>query len=54
MFAMAKTIFTDQQIVDLVGVSGTYVTLAMLMTAAQEGAPDGQTPLQPLATPRTP
>ena len=31
----------DQQIVDLIAVSGTYVTVAMLLNAAQEPAPGG-------------
>jgi 4-carboxymuconolactone decarboxylase len=45
----AKDIFTDQQIVDLITTSGTYVTLAMLMNAAQEPAPGPTQPLAPLA-----
>jgi 4-carboxymuconolactone decarboxylase len=47
-FARARGQFTDQQIVDLVAVSGTYVTVAMMLSAAQEPAPGGQTPLAPL------
>ncbi len=42
----AKAAFTDQQIVDLIAVSGTYVTIAMLLNAANEPAPG---PTQPLA-----
>jgi len=49
-FARAKAVLTDQQIVDLVAVSGTYVTVAMLLAAADEKAPGGATPLAPLAT----
>jgi 4-carboxymuconolactone decarboxylase len=45
----AREIFTEQQIVDLVTVSGTYITLAMLMNAAQEQAPGVTQPLEPLA-----
>lgn len=44
-FARARSVMTDQQIVDLIAVSGTYVTVAMMLNAAQEPAPDGQTPL---------
>lgn len=40
-FARAREIFSDQQIVDLIAVSGTYVTVAMLLNAAQEPAPGG-------------
>ena len=35
---------------DLVTVSGTYVTVAMLLSAAEQGVPAGRTPpLEPLA-----
>ena len=44
-FARAKAIMTEQQVVDLIAVSGTYVTIAMLLEAGQEPAPGGQTPL---------
>jgi 4-carboxymuconolactone decarboxylase len=37
----AREVLTDQQIVDLVAVSGTYVTVAMLLNAADEPAPGG-------------
>jgi 4-carboxymuconolactone decarboxylase len=48
-FKRAKEVLTDQQIVDLIMVSGAYATLAMLMNAAEEPVPAGQTPpLQPL------
>ena len=40
-FARARAQFTDQQIVDLLAVSGTYVTIAMLLNAGQEPAPGG-------------
>jgi 4-carboxymuconolactone decarboxylase len=44
-FARAKALMSEQQIVDLIAVSGTYVTVAMMLEAAQEPAPGGQTPL---------
>lgn len=39
--ARAREVLSDQQIVDLVAVSGTYVTVAMLLNAADEPAPGG-------------
>ncbi len=48
-FARAKQVLDDQQIVDLVTLSGTYVTVAMLLAAGREGTPDGSTPLPQLA-----
>jgi 4-carboxymuconolactone decarboxylase len=48
-FARAKTTFTDQQIVDLVTLSGTYASVAMILAVAEEPAAGGQTPLQPIA-----
>jgi len=47
-FARAKTLLTEQQIVDLVTVSGTYASVAMLLAAAEEPAAGGQQPLQPI------
>jgi len=47
-FVRAREVMTDQQIVDLIAVSGTYVTVAMMLNAAQEPAPGGQTPLAPI------
>ncbi len=44
-FARAKALMSEQQIVDLIAVSGTYVTVAMILEAAQEPAPGGQVPL---------
>jgi 4-carboxymuconolactone decarboxylase len=38
----ARTVLTDQQIVDLVAVSGTYVTVAMLLAIGQEMPPEGK------------
>ena len=50
VFNRAKAIFNEQQLVDLAGVTGTYVLTAMLLkNAADEGTPDGKvTPLRPL------
>jgi 4-carboxymuconolactone decarboxylase len=50
-FARARTMFTDQQIVDLVTLSGTYASVAMILAVAEEPAAGGQTPLQPIAAP---
>ena len=48
-FQRARKLFSEQQVVDLIAVSGTYVTIAMLLNAAEEGVPPGKTPpLQPL------
>jgi 4-carboxymuconolactone decarboxylase len=51
-FQRARAIFTDQQIVDLTTVTGTYELLAMMLkTAADDGVPDGKTALlKPLPT----
>ena len=46
--AEARKHLSDPQIVDLVAVSGTYVTVAMLLAAGDEPTPDGSKPLQPL------
>lgn len=43
-YARAKTIFTDQQIVDLTAVSGNYVMVAMLLAMAEESTPPGKEP----------
>jgi 4-carboxymuconolactone decarboxylase len=48
----AKAIFSEQQIVDLISVSGTYAMVAMLLNAAREPAPGATQPLQPLADSR--
>jgi 4-carboxymuconolactone decarboxylase len=48
-FKKAREFFTDHQIVDLLTVSGTYITLAMLSNTAEDPTPGGKTPpLQPL------
>jgi 4-carboxymuconolactone decarboxylase len=48
-FKKARELFSDQQIVDLITVSGVYVTLAMLSNAAKDATPGGKAPpLKPL------
>jgi 4-carboxymuconolactone decarboxylase len=48
-FKKARAVFTDQQIVDLLAVSGTYITLAMMSNTAEDATPGGKTPpLDPL------
>jgi 4-carboxymuconolactone decarboxylase len=48
-FKKAREAFNDQQIVDLITVSGVYTTLAMLSNTAEDTTPGGKTPpLQPL------
>ena len=42
LLAKARKNLTDQQIVDLVAVSGTYVTVAMLLAVGQEMPPEGK------------
>jgi len=42
-YSRAKQHFTDQQIVDLTAVSGTYVTVAMVLAMAEETVPPGKT-----------
>jgi 4-carboxymuconolactone decarboxylase len=49
-FNQLRSFLSEQQIVDLVMVSGTYVTVAMLLSAAEQGVPAGKAPpLEPLA-----
>lgn len=49
-FKTAREVLGEQQVVDLIALSGTYVTVAMLLAAAQETVPAGKTPpLQPLS-----
>lgn len=43
-FAKAKTVFSEQQLVDLTATAGTYVTIAGLLSMAQEGVPAGKEP----------
>jgi 4-carboxymuconolactone decarboxylase len=42
LFNKARKVLSDQQIVDLVAVSGTYVTVAMLLAIGQEMPPEGK------------
>jgi 4-carboxymuconolactone decarboxylase len=49
-FAKAKQILGEQQLVDLTVLSGTYVTVAMILASAEELPPGGAKPLQPLAS----
>jgi 4-carboxymuconolactone decarboxylase len=42
LFQKAKTVLGEQQLVDLVAVSGTYVTVAMLLALGQEMPPAGK------------
>ena len=46
-YRRAAQMFTEQQIVDLMTVSGTYTTLAMMMNAVAQGVPAGATPPLP-------
>jgi 4-carboxymuconolactone decarboxylase len=41
-FKKARELFSDQQIVDLITVSGVYITLAMLSNAAEDATPGGK------------
>jgi 4-carboxymuconolactone decarboxylase len=43
-FQRARQIFSEQQIVDLTMVSGTYASLAMLLDVAEQGLPPGRKP----------
>jgi len=42
LFEKAKAVFSEQQLVDLIAISGTYVTVAMLLSLGQELPPPGQ------------
>jgi 4-carboxymuconolactone decarboxylase len=41
-FARAKKLLGEQQVVDLSALTGTYVTVAMLLAMAEEGVPPGK------------
>jgi 4-carboxymuconolactone decarboxylase len=43
-FKKAREAFNDQQIVDLITVSGVYTTLAMLSNTAEDATPGGKEP----------
>lgn len=48
-YRRAAQVLNEQQLVDLLTLSGTYTTLAMMMNAAEQSVPPGTTPpLQPL------
>src|SRR3954454_22877516 len=40
-FARARELLSEQQVIDLVTVSGTYVTIAMILSVAQASVPAG-------------
>lgn len=42
LFKKAKAILSEQQLVDLIAVSGTYVTIAMLLSLGEESSPAGE------------
>ena len=47
-YARAKTVFSDQQIVDLAAVAGNYVMVAMILAATETTVPpDKQEPFKP-------
>ena len=43
-FARARALLSEQQVVDLTTIAGTYVTVAMLLAMAEEGVPAGKEP----------
>ena len=43
-FNRAKKLLGEQQVVDLTALGGTYVTVAMLLSVAEEGVPPGKEP----------
>ncbi|TDR89775.1 carboxymuconolactone decarboxylase family protein [Enterovirga rhinocerotis] len=43
-FARAKALLGDQGVVDLTVISGTYVTVAMMLAMAEQGVPAGKEP----------
>lgn len=43
-FNRAKQLLGEQQVVDLIAVSGTYITVAMILSAAEQGVPPGKEP----------
>jgi 4-carboxymuconolactone decarboxylase len=42
LFNSAKAILGEQQIVDVIAVTGTYVTIAMLLSLGEEPVPAGK------------
>jgi 4-carboxymuconolactone decarboxylase len=48
LFARARKLFNDQQLVDLTSVAGTYVSVSMLLAMAEETVPsDKEEPFKP-------
>jgi len=43
-FNRVKQLLSEQQVVDLIAVSGTYITVAMILSAAEQGVPPGKEP----------
>jgi len=43
-YARAKAIFSDQQIVDLTAVAGSYTTIAMILAMSETSVPPGKEP----------
>jgi 4-carboxymuconolactone decarboxylase len=41
-FAQTRALLSEQQVVDLTTIAGTYVTVAMLLSMAEEGIPAGK------------
>jgi 4-carboxymuconolactone decarboxylase len=43
-FTRLRRVFSEQQVVDLVTLTGTYVTVAMILSTAAQGVPAGHQP----------
>jgi 4-carboxymuconolactone decarboxylase len=43
-FARAKSLLGEQQVIDLTAVTGTYVTIAMILSVAEATVPEGAEP----------
>jgi 4-carboxymuconolactone decarboxylase len=41
-FVRAKQVLGEQQVVDLTTIAGTYITVAMLLSMAEESVPAGK------------
>src|ERR1700680_266437 len=53
IFKRTRELFSEQQVIDLIAVSGTYITAAMMANTAEEQVPAGKTPpLQAIPAPR--
>lgn len=51
-FARARAIFSEQQLVDLVALTGFYAQVSMILNVTEAGIPDGGAPpLAPMADP---